>query len=496
MVCLIHVISSNKKRYIDPCSPNASNEHIHIGDVILEVNGESVVSATLAELQDLLRECDDPVPVVVTPGKVFDSMLREVTITRGADGFGLGLDFEIAEAADGWGADTPFPRVFKLLPGGAAAQTGQIHVGDHVLVCNGHSTAALAHDDMMGLLTSATTLELVLQTDHSPLQPELAPSARGRQDAHTAHVTTMVPLTPIMVAEAAGDGRGGCVPAGGVCEGVTVATGCVRAGEMILEINGQNVEFASLADVQALLKNETSYTMQLRPVAARHKMVTLVKSEIGFGLKLFADLDGLHELRISEVIDGGPAQLSGKVRVGDILVSINRTDTAHLGHHAAITMLVKNQEVDLVLEGSTAALPTENPTHRGICLHRVDGKLPISLEPYSDRGGAVVATIDADCDLVFENLIHVGDVVMQINGFEVVTSSWDRISEILDSDNPSDGVIITVASDRPRLSVTDSDKISQGGALNPSPTPSPVSLGSGDGVEPVTLHASPRKTTV
>ena len=438
----------SRLRYIDPCSPNASNEHIHIGDVILEVNGESVVSATLEELQNLLRECDDPVPVVVTPGKVFDSMLREVTVTRGADGFGLGLDFEISEISDDWGAETPFPRVSKLLADGAAEQTGQIRVGDHVLSCNGHSTTALSHDEMMQLLTSATTLVLVLQTDHSPLHPELAPSTYGRQDAHTAYVTTLLPLTPIMIAEAAGDGRGGCVPAGGLYEGVVVATGYVRAGEMIIEINGQNVEFASLVDVQALLKDETSYTIQLRPVAVRHKKVALAKSEAGFGLKLFADLDGVQELRISEVIDGGPAQLSGEVQVGDILISINGTDTARLGHHAAITMLVKNEEVELVLEESTAALPTENPTHRGICLHRVAGKFPISFEPYSDRGGAVVATIEADSNLVFENLIHVGDVVMQINGFEVVTSSWERIQELLDTENPGDGVIITVASDQ------------------------------------------------
>ena len=84
---------------------------------------------------------------------------------------------------------------------------------------------------------------------------------------------------------------------------------------------------------------------------------------------------------------------------------------------------------------------------------------------------------------------------------KVVTSSWERIQELLDSENPSDGIIITVASDRPRLSVTDSDKHSLGGTLNPSLTPSPASLDDDDGIEPITqpfqaLPASPRQSTV
>ncbi|XP_019850037.1 PREDICTED: disks large homolog 2-like [Amphimedon queenslandica] len=184
-----------------------------------------------------------------------------IFITLNKDG-GTSLGFSIAGGKGNQHVlDDNGVFVTKIAKGGAADKHGQLEVGDRLLEVNGQNLAEIDYEDAVAIL-KATGQEVTLKIEKNSLPQDITvTSDKGKALANKELIDKPRIIT---LNRPEGEGLGFNIIGGeegvGIFisviskEGVAARNGQLRVGDMILEVNGNNLEMWSHDIVAQVLK--------------------------------------------------------------------------------------------------------------------------------------------------------------------------------------------------------------------------------------------------
>ncbi|XP_058266849.1 disks large homolog 4 isoform X2 [Hemibagrus wyckioides] len=309
---------------------------------------------------------------------------EEITLERGNSGLG----FSIAGGTDNpHVGDDPSIFITKIIPGGAAAQDGRLRVNDSILFVNDADVREVTHSEAVEVLKEAGPIVrlYILRRKHIEIKLIKGPKGLGFSIAGgvgNQHVPgdNSIYVTKIIEGGAAHkDGR-------------------LQIGDKILAVNNVCLEDVTHEDAVVALKNTaevvflrvskasnlytqdtynppditssysahmdemshgylSDYPQTLTPTSPRRyspipkgmmmgdediprepRRVMIHRGLSGLGFNIVGGEDG-EGIFISFILAGGPADLSGELRKGDQILSVNGVDLRHATHEQAAAAL-------------------------------------------------------------------------------------------------------------------------------------------------------------
>ncbi|XP_064409099.1 disks large homolog 4 [Latimeria chalumnae] len=315
---------------------------------------------------------------------------EEITLERGNSGLG----FSIAGGTDNPHiGDDPSIFITKIIPGGAAAQDGRLRVNDSILFVNDVDVREVTHSIAVEALKEAGSIVRLYVMRRKPLSEKImeiklikGPKGLGFSIAGgvgNQHIPgdNSIYVTKIIEGGAAHkDGR-------------------LQIGDKILAVNNVGLEDVMHEDAVAALKNTsdvvylkvakptnvylndsyappditspysqldsemghsnflgTDYQQALTPTSPRRyspipkellgeddiprepRRVVIHRGSTGLGFNIVGGEDG-EGIFISFILAGGPADLSGELRKGDQILSVNGVDLRNATHEQAAAAL-------------------------------------------------------------------------------------------------------------------------------------------------------------
>ncbi|XP_053542397.1 disks large homolog 4 isoform X1 [Ictalurus punctatus] len=309
---------------------------------------------------------------------------EEITLERGNSGLG----FSIAGGTDNpHVGDDPSIFITKIIPGGAAAQDGRLRVNDSILFVNDADVREVTHSEAVEVLKEAGPIVrlYILRRKHIEIKLIKGPKGLGFSIAGgvgNQHVPgdNSIYVTKIIEGGAAHkDGR-------------------LQIGDRILAVNNVCLEDVMHEDAVVALKNTaevvflrvskasnlytqdtynppditssysahmdemshgylSDYPQTLTPTSPRRyspipkgmmlgdediprepRRVLIHRGLSGLGFNIVGGEDG-EGIFISFILAGGPADLSGELRKGDQILSVNGVDLRHATHEQAAAAL-------------------------------------------------------------------------------------------------------------------------------------------------------------
>ncbi|XP_076842171.1 disks large homolog 4-like isoform X6 [Brachyhypopomus gauderio] len=313
---------------------------------------------------------------------------EEITLERGNSGLG----FSIAGGTDNpHVGDDPSIFITKIIPGGAAAQDGRLRVNDSILFVNDADVREVTHSQAVDALKEAGPIVRLYILRRKPIVEKLAEIklikgpkglgfsiAGGVGNQHVPGDNSIYVTKVIEGGAAQKDGR-------------------LQIGDKILAVNNVSLEDVMHEDAVAALKNTaevvylrvakanmyvqdtynppditssysphmdemshgylSDYPQTLTPTSPRRyspipkgmmlgeedtprepRRVLIHRGLTGLGFNIVGGEDG-EGIFISFILAGGPADLSGELRKGDQILSVNGVDLRHATHEQAAAAL-------------------------------------------------------------------------------------------------------------------------------------------------------------
>ncbi|KAK2897503.1 glutamate receptor-interacting protein 2a isoform X1 [Channa argus] len=282
------------------------------------------------------------------------------------EGSSLGLTISGGSDKDGK------PRVSNLRPGGLAARSDQLNVGDYIKSVNGINLSKLRHDEIISLLKNIGE-RVVLEVEY-----ELPPFVQTPSGVITK--TTEVYLHK--------EGNSfGFVMRGGFHEdwrrsrplvatyvrpgGPADREGTLKAGDRLLSIDGMPLNREKHADALTMLMQSSQEAlfvieydvsvMEAVQQASGPLLVEIVKSPTAsLGISLTTTVYRSKQVIIIDKIQAASvAERCGALHIGDVLLSIDGTSTEHCSLMEATQLLASTSDtVKLeILPASQSRLP-------------------------------------------------------------------------------------------------------------------------------------------
>ncbi|KAF4012306.1 hypothetical protein G4228_003669 [Cervus hanglu yarkandensis] len=404
MDCLC-IVTTKKYRYQDEDTPPLEHSPAHLPN---QVNAPELVHVAERNLSHL-----EAVQGVVghahfSPLKANSPPVIVNTDTLEAPGYGnSGLGFSIAGGTDNPHiGDDPSIFITKIIPGGAAAQDGRLRVNDSILFVNEVDVREVTHSAAVEALKEAGSIVRLYVMRRKPPAEKLmeiklikGPKGLGFSIAGgvgNQHIPgdNSIYVTKIIEGGAAHkDGR-------------------LQIGDKILAVNSVGLEDVMHEDAVAALKNTydvvylkvakpsnaylsdsyappdittsysqhldneishssylgTDYPTAMTPTSPRRyspvakdllgeedvprepRRIVIHRGSTGLGFNIVGGEDG-EGIFISFILAGGPADLSGELRKGDQILSVNGVDLRNASHEqAAIALKNAGQTVTIIAQ--------------------------------------------------------------------------------------------------------------------------------------------------
>lgn len=408
---------------------------LRVHDVLLMFNGVSVIGWSAEEVRKLFAAFGTDGPrgkkfgdVVIAPNEDFDVAFlhrRDVVLVRASGDESLGLLIESKYNDHG-------ARVAQVISGQAAAKTGQIHVGDDIIMINGRRTFDMAHSEVVQMFQDgvAQGLTLTVQDNSAPVT----------LDEDVVYGTTR---TVKLTRGSTGLGleiTGGEHPGEALQVSKVTAAGAahlsneVFVGDLILQVDGVSTIGKTHEEVIAMVR-AAGDTVELVlesselpvPGADKRKVVTLKKTgPLGMVVESMAGDQGV---RITNVVKGSPADLAPMLVIGDRVLEVNGVDVS-TATHAQVINAIHTAPVDVTL----VLLADNNPVTREVVLDSAptDG---LGVDVESRDGVVYVVNVvpgkAADvCGTIFPN-----DILVEVNNTAVNGLPLDIVIGMIQS-NP------------------------------------------------------------
>ncbi|XP_022424754.1 disks large homolog 1 isoform X11 [Delphinapterus leucas] len=268
----------------------AQDGRLRVNDCILRVNEVDVRDVTHSKAVEALKEAGSIVRLYVKRRKPVSEKIMEIKLIKGPKGLG----FSIAGGVGNQhipGDNSIY--VTKIIEGGAAHKDGKLQIGDKLLAVNTVCLEEVTHEEAVTALKNtsdfvflkvAKPTSMYMNDGYAP--PDITNSASQPVDNHvsTSSYLGQTPASP-----------------------------------------------ARYSPVSKAVLGDDEITREPRKVV-------LHRGSTGLGFNIVGGEDG-EGIFISFILAGGPADLSGELRKGDRIISVNSVDLRTASHEQAAAAL-------------------------------------------------------------------------------------------------------------------------------------------------------------
>ncbi|XP_023606297.1 disks large homolog 1 isoform X3 [Myotis lucifugus] len=288
----------------------AQDGRLRVNDCILRVNEVDVRDVTHSKAVEALKEAGSIVRLYVKRRKPVSEKIMEIKLIKGPKGLG----FSIAGGVGNQhipGDNSIY--VTKIIEGGAAHKDGKLQIGDKLLAVNSVCLEEVTHEEAVTALKNtsdfvylkvAKPTSMYMNDGYAP--PDITNSASQPVDNHVSP-SSYLGQTPASPARYS--------PVSKAMLGDDEITRHLSCSHLLDIVNN------------AIINN-----------GMEPRKVVLHRGSTGLGFNIVGGEDG-EGIFISFILAGGPADLSGELRKGDRIISVNSVDLRTASHEQAAAAL-------------------------------------------------------------------------------------------------------------------------------------------------------------
>ncbi|XP_066514825.1 disks large homolog 4 [Hoplias malabaricus] len=279
---------------IIPGGAAAQDGRLRVNDSILFVNDMDVREVTHSQAVDSLKEAGPIVRLYILRRKPAAEKLSEIKLIKGPKGLG----FSIAGGVGNQhvpGDNSIY--VTKIIEGGAAHKDGRLQIGDKILAVNNVSLEDVMHEDAVAALKNTAEVVYLRVAKATNLYPPDTYNPPDITSSYSPHMDDM--------------------------------------GHGYLSDYPQTLTPTSPRRYSPIPKGMLLGDEDI-PREPRRVLIHRGLSGLGFNIVGGEDGEGIF---ISFILAGGPADLSGELRKGDQILSVNGVDLRHATHEQAAAAL-------------------------------------------------------------------------------------------------------------------------------------------------------------
>ncbi|XP_030294529.1 disks large homolog 2 isoform X14 [Sparus aurata] len=302
---------------IIPGGAAAEDGRLRVNDCILRVNDSDVSEVSHSKAVEALKVAGSIVRLYVRRRRPMLETIIEIKLIKGPKGLG----FSIAGGVGNQhipGDNSIY--VTKIIDGGAAQKDSRLHIGDRLLMVNNYSLEEVSHEEAVAILKNTSDVvylkvgkptNVYLSDPYGP--PDITHSFSPAMENHISSTLNSGTL----------EYKSGLPP-------ISPASYSPLHKHLLGEedINRN----PSLDDGDG--HRFDSQHFQLR----EPRKVVLHKGSTGLGFNIVGGEDG-EGIFVSFILAGGPADLSGELRRGDQILSVNGIDLRGATHEQAAAAL-------------------------------------------------------------------------------------------------------------------------------------------------------------
>ncbi|XP_069577251.1 disks large homolog 2 isoform X10 [Brachyistius frenatus] len=310
---------------IIPGGAAAEDGRLRVNDCILRVNDADVSEVSHSKAVEALKVAGSIVRLYVRRRRPMLETIIEIKLIKGPKGLG----FSIAGGVGNQhipGDNSIY--VTKIIDGGAALKDGRLQVGDRLLMVNNYSLEEVSHEEAVAILKNTSDVvylkvgkptNVYLSDPYGP--PDITHSFPPAMENHISspinsgtleYKSALPPISP---------GSYSPLPKHLLGE------------EDIKRLDGFSfLRNPSLDDVEGHRFDSQHFQMR------EPRKVVLHKGSTGLGFNIVGGEDG-EGIFVSFILAGGPADLSGELRRGDQILSVNSIDLRGATHEQAAAAL-------------------------------------------------------------------------------------------------------------------------------------------------------------
>ncbi|XP_063793183.1 disks large homolog 3 isoform X4 [Pseudophryne corroboree] len=298
---------------IIPGGAAAMDGRLGVTDCVLRVNDVDVTEVVHSKAVEALKEAGPVVRLLVRRRQSPPETIVEVNLLKGPKGLGFSIAGGIGNQHIP-GDNSIY--ITKIIEGGAAQKDGRLQIGDRLLAVNNTNLQDVRHEEAVAALKNTSDMVYLKVAKPGPvhLNEIYAPpdySSTFTVDNHISHNSTL----------------------GGYLSSV----------ESKSPYQPPQVTPSRFSPVPRHMLGEEDFTREPRKII-------LHKGSTGLGFNIVGGEDG-EGIFVSFILAGGPADLSGELRRGDRILSVNGVNLRSATHEQAAAALKRaGQTVTIVAQ--------------------------------------------------------------------------------------------------------------------------------------------------
>ncbi|KAK8767031.1 hypothetical protein V5799_006187 [Amblyomma americanum] len=328
-------------------------------------------------------------PCLFGPSQLSHTETTQVIIYADHKGFGFALQGPTPYASDPL---PPVPTISSIDPRGPAERTGVVQIGDRVLTVNGQSTEGLSVEEVTQLIQQSRP-RVVLDIEF-----DVAESVIPSSGTFTVKLAKKGPGLGITITSPKNRRPGEPLLISDIKHGsVAHRTGTLQPGDHLLAIDSVRMDNCTIEDAAQILQaSEEVVKLRIRkdeafceePDATGAVIFTVELARHGgpLGITISGTEEPFDPIIISGLTEGGLAERTGALHVGDRILAINGQSLRGKPLSEAILLLQNSGDV-VTLKIS------KSPRNQGLDAHRIER--PKEVSPALRR--SLVATPPVPC---------------------------------------------------------------------------------------------------
>ncbi|XP_064374450.1 disks large homolog 3 isoform X4 [Dromaius novaehollandiae] len=300
---------------IIPGGAAAMDGRLGVNDCVLRVNDVDVSEVVHSKAVEALKEAGPVVRLVVRRRQPPPETVMEVNLMKGPKGLGFSIAGGIGNQHIP-GDNSIY--ITKIIEGGAAQKDGRLQIGDRLLAVNNTNLQDVRHEEAVAALKNTSDMvylkvakpgNIHLNDMYAP--PDYASTFSALADNHISHNSSLGYLGTVE-----------SKPAYPVPPQVTPSR---------------------YSPIPRHMLGDEDFTREPRKIV-------LHKGSTGLGFNIVGGEDG-EGIFVSFILAGGPADLSGELRRGDRILSVNGVNLRNATHEQAAAALKRaGQAVTIVAQ--------------------------------------------------------------------------------------------------------------------------------------------------
>ncbi|NWI56213.1 DLG3 protein, partial [Calyptomena viridis] len=300
---------------IIPGGAAAMDGRLGVNDCVLRVNDVDVSEVVHSKAVEALKEAGPVVRLVVRRRQPPPETIMEVNLMKGPKGLGFSIAGGIGNQHIP-GDNSIY--ITKIIEGGAAQKDGRLQIGDRLLAVNNTNLQDVRHEEAVAALKNTSDMvylkvakpgNIHLNDMYAP--PDYASTFSALADNHISHNSSLGYLGSVE-----------SKPAYPVPPQVTPSR---------------------YSPIPRHMMGDDDFTREPRKII-------LHKGSTGLGFNIVGGEDG-EGIFVSFILAGGPADLSGELRRGDRILSVNGVNLRNATHEQAAAALKRaGQTVTIIAQ--------------------------------------------------------------------------------------------------------------------------------------------------